>query len=164
MSAVFDLHCDTPHNIASGKFNHIRPRGLYRQGYIGAVFAHFVYPKSKHPFVDAVTLVTSTSKYVNNSDRMRLCKEYRERETGSVNIILGVEGGHIFDTLFSQVEALLGLGIRIFTYVLQKRACKYFNNVPMIVNCGKNFYTRAVSDIPVKCTPSPQFVRIPSAG
>ena len=115
MSAVFDLHCDTPHNIASGKFNHIRPRGLYRQGYIGAVFAHFVYPKSKHPFVDAVTLVTSTSKYVNNSDRIRLCKEYRERETGSVNIILGVEGGHIFDTLFSQVEALLGLGIRIFT-------------------------------------------------
>jgi len=115
VSAVFDLHCDTPHNIARRKFNHIKPRKLYQQGYAGAVFAHFVYPKAKHPFIDTVKLVASTTEYVNDSVRMRLFKEYRKEEQGVVNIILGVEGGHIFDALFEQVEALHGMGIRVFT-------------------------------------------------
>jgi len=115
MSAVFDLHCDTPHNIVRGKFNHVKPGKLYQQSYAGAVFAHFIYPKAKHAFVDAVKMVASTTEYANRSGRLRLIRKYRTEEQGKVNIILGVEGGHIFDAVFQQVEALYGMGVRVFT-------------------------------------------------
>jgi len=115
VSTIFDLHCDTAHNIARSKFGHVKPDKLYQQNYAGAVFAHFVYPKGKHPFVDAVKLIASTAEYVNDSIRLRLFKEYRREEKGVVSIILGVEGGHIFDATFEQVEALHGMGIRVFT-------------------------------------------------
>jgi membrane dipeptidase len=115
MNRVFDLHCDTPYNIASEKFKHIKPAKLYQQSYAGAVFAHFVYPKAKHPFVDAVKMLASTKAYLEERRILNLVYDYKMLETKKANIILGVEGGHIFDAVFGQVEALYRLGVRVFT-------------------------------------------------
>jgi membrane dipeptidase len=115
MARVFDLHCDTPHNIAKGKYGHIMPSKLHKQGYRGAVFAHFVYPKAKHPFVECVRMITSTITYINGHKELKLVTNAHSMAGGKANILLGVEGGHIFDDLFLQVEALHGLGVRVFT-------------------------------------------------
>jgi len=115
MANVFDLHCDTPHNINKKKFNHIIPEKLYEQNYLGAVFAHFIVPKAKYPFVDAIRLVSTTMAYVNKKKKMQIVDSYRELDKKKVNIILGVEGGHIFDNTFKQIEALYDLGVRVFT-------------------------------------------------
>ncbi|UCG29586.1 MAG: dipeptidase [candidate division WOR-3 bacterium] len=115
LSAVFDLHCDTPYFLAKKEIRHIRPQRLYGQGYKGIVFAHFVYPKAKYPFVDAVKMITSTIEYVREKETLHLTTMYREMLPGRVNVVLGAEGGHIYDTVFEQVEALYGLGLRVFT-------------------------------------------------
>ncbi|MBA7511860.1 hypothetical protein ES705_03856 [subsurface metagenome] len=115
MANVFDLHCDTPHNINKKKFNHIIPEKLYEQNYLGTVFAHFIVPKAKYPFVDAIRLVSTTMAYVNKKKKMQIVDSYRELDKKKVNIILGVEGGHIFDNTFKQIEALYDLGVRVFT-------------------------------------------------
>lgn len=115
MIRIFDLHCDTPHNIAKGKLNHLQPTRLCQQGYTGAVFAHFVYPKDKHPFVSAVKMIASTAAYVERHRALRIVQKHNELTDDAGNIILGVEGGHIFDTVFQQVEALFSLGVRVFT-------------------------------------------------
>lgn len=114
-SLIFDLHCDTPHNIDKNKFNHIIPDNLHRQNYLGAVFAHFIYPKAKYPFVDVVKLISSTMAYVDKKKNMHIIRSYKELDKNKVNIILGVEGGHIFDNTFKQVEVLYDLGVRVFT-------------------------------------------------
>ena len=113
MNKIFDLHCDTPYNIVKGKFNHIDPYRLHQQNYCGAVFAHFVYPKAKHPFVDAVKMIAATRAYVDRQKRLQW--GFRELARGKTVIVFGVEGGHIFDAVFGQVEALYGLGARVFT-------------------------------------------------
>jgi membrane dipeptidase len=115
MNRVFDLHCDTPYNIAERKFNHIIPSKLFQQGYTGAIFAHFVYPKAKLPFVDAVTMIASTGAYLHKRKTLQLARNYHTMDNSKANILLDVEGGHIFDAVFGQVEALHGLGVRVFT-------------------------------------------------
>ena len=115
MNLVFDLHCDTPHNIAKNKFNHIVPPRLQRQGYAGAVFAHFVYPKDKHPFVSAVKMIALTTAYVERHRRLEIVRQRQEIVKSRVSILLGVEGGHIYDVILDQVEALYALGVRVFT-------------------------------------------------
>jgi membrane dipeptidase len=115
MSGVFDLHCDTPHNIAKQKFNHVTPSKLYQQNYLGAIFAHFVYPQAKHPFVDVVKMLATTIRHVEKEGCLQIARHYRAVKRDSVNIILGAEGGHIFDKVFAQFEALYGLGVRVFT-------------------------------------------------
>jgi membrane dipeptidase len=115
MVRVFDLHCDTPHNIMKGTFKHIIPEKLYAQGYLGAVFAHFVPPRSRYPFVDAVRMLSATIAYVRKKKRLHIVRSYNEIRHDRVNIILGVEGGHIFDNTIKQVEVLYDLGVRIFT-------------------------------------------------
>lgn len=115
MANVFDLHCDTPHNIGKNKFNHIVPEKLRRQNYLGAVFAHFIVPKAKYPFVDVVKLISSTMAYVNKKKNIHIVHSYKELNEKKVNIILGVEGGHIFDNTFKQIEVLYDLGVRVFT-------------------------------------------------
>ncbi len=114
-SLVFDLHCDTPHNISKCKFNHIKPGNLYRQNYLGAVFAHFVWPKAKYPFVDVVRLISTTTDYIKGKKKMHVIRSYKNLDRNMVNILLGVEGGHIFDRTFKQFEALYALGVRVFT-------------------------------------------------
>jgi membrane dipeptidase len=113
--AVFDLHCDTPYILAKGKTHHVKPSRLYRQGYTGAVFAHFIYPKAQHPFVAAVTMLASTIRYLKDKKGLHFCTGHREMQMRRANIVLGVEGGHIYDRVFEEVDSLYGLGVRVFT-------------------------------------------------
>ncbi len=112
---IFDLHCDTPHNIDKNKFHHIVPESLRHQHYLGVVFAHFITPKARYPFVDAVKLISSTKAYINKKKKIHIVHSYKELDKDKVNIVLGVEGGHIFDNAFEQIEALYELGVRVFT-------------------------------------------------
>lgn len=115
MRPVFDLHCDTPHNIYKNKFNHIIPTKLHQQYYLGAVFAHFVYPRERYPFVEIVKLLSSTIAYIKKLKTVHVIHSFRELDKHKVNIILGVEGGHSFDNTFKQIEVLYHLGVRVFT-------------------------------------------------
>ena len=112
---IFDLHCDTPHNIDKKKFNHIIPDNLVQEDYLGLVFAHFVYPKERYPFVEVAKLISSTIAYINKKMKMHIIGSYKEFDANKLNILLGVEGGHIFDNTFEQVEVLYNLGVRVFT-------------------------------------------------
>ncbi len=114
-SAVFDLHCDTPYYLAKKKTRHIKPSQLYEQGYAGAVFAHFIDPKSKYPFIEAVNMLASTVEYFKSRKKIHPVTTHSEMSSHRANILLGVEGGHIYDDIFQQVEALYGLGVRVFT-------------------------------------------------
>jgi len=115
MPLVFDLHCDTPINIHKKKFNHVRPDKLKESEYIGAVFAHFVEPASRQPFVDAVKIIASTLGYISKVPELTIMRKPSEFDKGRVNLILGVEGGHAFDRNFKQIEVFYDLGIRVFT-------------------------------------------------
>ncbi|MBE0431883.1 membrane dipeptidase [candidate division WOR-3 bacterium] len=115
MIRVFDLHCDTPFYLKKKKTRYIAPSRLFSEGYLGAVFAHFIYPKAKHPFVDAVRMIASTADYLTRAGNLHPVRRYRDIAQDRANILMGVEGGHIFDVTFYQVEALYGLGIRVFT-------------------------------------------------
>jgi membrane dipeptidase len=115
MIPVFDLHCDTPYYIEKEKFNHIVPDELHKQGFIGAVFAHFVVPKARFPFVDAVKLLSCTIAYTNMQKSLHLVRTFKDIRKDKTNIILGVEGGHIFDNTFKQIEVFYNLGVRVFT-------------------------------------------------
>ena len=112
---VFDLHCDTPHNIKKNEFNHIVPDKLHKHNYYGVVFAHFIKPESQHPFVDAVRLLFSTIAYMTKNETMHTVLSDKDLDENKVNVILGVEGGHIFDASFKQFETLYNLGVRVFT-------------------------------------------------
>ncbi len=113
--SVFDLHCDTPINIYQKKFAHIKPEYLSTQHYLGAVFAHFIHPERKFPFVGAVKLLSSTIHYIEKSKNLRVIRSPGEIDKHKTNIILGVEGGHIFDNTIKQIEVLYDLGVRVFT-------------------------------------------------
>jgi membrane dipeptidase len=82
---------------------------------LGAVFAHFVFPKERHPFAEVVKLISSTKDFINKNKKINIVHSYKELKKEKVNIIMGVEGGHIFDTTFKHVEALYELGVRVFT-------------------------------------------------
>jgi membrane dipeptidase len=114
---IFDLHCDTPINIHKKKFNHIDPDRLKSQGYLGAIFAHFIPPESKTPFLDAVKMISSTRRFLGDQPDCRVVTDPRQIDGRRSNIMLGVEGGHIFDRDFKQVEVLYDMGVRVFTLV-----------------------------------------------
>lgn len=114
-SAVFDLHCDTPYLLLKKKTGHIKTSLLHKQRYAGAVFAHFVYPKARFPFVEAVSMVASTVEHVNQVKGLNLIKTHSDMLLRRANILLGVEGGHIYDSTFQQVESLYRLGVRVLT-------------------------------------------------
>ncbi len=56
------------HNIDGNKFHHIVPESLYHRHYLGVVFAHFINPKARYPFVDAVKLISSTKTVLDVCD------------------------------------------------------------------------------------------------
>lgn len=115
MTAIFDLHCDTPHFIEKSKTNHIHTDLLQSHGYLGAVYAHFIMPKTRYPFVAAIKMLTATIGYIQKNNTINIVHERKQVKKDKLNIILGVEGGHIFDNSFKQVEALYDLGVRVFT-------------------------------------------------
>ncbi len=112
---VFDLHCDTPWYLARNKAHHIKPQRLRSQGYLGAVFAHFVTPRAKYPFVEAVKMIGASIDCVNGGSTLQHITSHREIVRSRANILFGVEGGHIFDHSFQEVDALHALGVRVFT-------------------------------------------------
>jgi microsomal dipeptidase-like Zn-dependent dipeptidase len=114
---VFDLHCDTPLNIYRGRFNHIDPPRMKSQGYLGAVFAHFIPPASKTPFLDTVKMLMRTRRFLVDDPEYRILTDFSKIAADRLNVVLGVEGGHIFDRDFKQVEVLYDLGARVFTIV-----------------------------------------------
>ena len=60
-------------------------------------------------------LISSTIDYLRNREKIQIIRSYTDLDRNKVNILLGVEGGHIFDGTFKQFEALYGLGVRVFT-------------------------------------------------
>lgn len=112
---VFDLHCDTPLNIKKKKFNHLKPSHLNPGIFSGAIFAHFIYPKEKEPFDAGMKLVLNTLNYLKNKKEINILYELNKFDNKKTNIILGVEGGHIFDRNFAQFETFYELGVRVFT-------------------------------------------------
>ncbi|MEO0136158.1 MAG: membrane dipeptidase [candidate division WOR-3 bacterium] len=112
---VFDLHCDTPLNIKKKKFRHIRPSYLNPAVFCGAIFAHFVYPQVKEPFDLGLKLVLNTINYLRNKNEINILGSLNNFDIKRTNIILGVEGGHIFDKNFTQFETFYELGVRVFT-------------------------------------------------
>ncbi|MEO0128773.1 MAG: membrane dipeptidase [candidate division WOR-3 bacterium] len=112
---VFDLHCDTPLNIKKKKFKHLKPDYLNHRIFYGAIFAHFIYPKEKEPFDAGVKLVLNTLNYLKSRKEINILYELNRLDTKKTNIILGVEGGHIFDKSFTQFETFYELGVRVFT-------------------------------------------------
>ncbi|MBN2619778.1 membrane dipeptidase [candidate division WOR-3 bacterium] len=115
MKGIFDLHCDTPYFIQKKKINHIKTDRLRTHGYIGAVYAHFIMPRMRYPFVEVIKMLTSTIAFVEKIPDVRIIRSRKEVKESRLNIILGVEGGHVFDNTFKQVEALYELGVRVFT-------------------------------------------------
>ncbi|MEO0094865.1 MAG: membrane dipeptidase [candidate division WOR-3 bacterium] len=112
---VFDLHCDTPLNIKKKKFNHLKPSHLNPAVFYGAIFAHFIYPKEKKPFDAGIKLILQTINYLRNRREINIVYTFKKILPSKMNIILGVEGGHIFDGEFTQFETLYELGVRVFT-------------------------------------------------
>jgi membrane dipeptidase len=115
MKGIFDLHCDTPYFIQKKAINHIRTDRLSTSGYIGAVYAHFIMPRMRYPFVGVIKMLTSTIAFVEKIPDVQIVHARKDVKPGRLNILLGVEGGHVFDNTFKQVEALYELGVRVFT-------------------------------------------------
>jgi len=114
-SGIFDLHCDTPHFIQKKEINHLQTDKLRDQGYTGAVYAHFIMPRIRYPFVAVIKMLTATIGYIQRKNKLDIIHSLDQVKKGKLSIILGVEGGHIFDNTFKQVEALYDLGVRVFT-------------------------------------------------
>jgi membrane dipeptidase len=115
MIPVFDLHCDTPLNIKRKRFNHIKPNHLRPSIFSGIIFAHFIHPKEKEPFDAGVKFVLNTIHYLNDKQKVNIVYNFKKIHPEKTNVILGVEGGHIFDRNSIQFETLYELGVRVFT-------------------------------------------------
>lgn len=115
MNGIFDLHCDTPYFIQKKKTNHIQTDQLRQQGYSGVVYAHFIVPRARYPFVEVIKMLTSTIAYIEKIPDVHIIYTREKMNEDTLNIVLGVEGGHVFDNTFKQVEALYELGVRVFT-------------------------------------------------
>jgi membrane dipeptidase len=79
------------------------------------VYAHFIMPRERYPFVAVIKLLTATIAYIQNKRNIHIVHSPKDIRRGTLNIMLGVEGGHIYDNTFKQVEALYDLGVRVFT-------------------------------------------------
>ncbi len=122
MIKIFDLHCDTAQNIFKGEDlskktkYHVDIPKLREGGIAGVVFACWVSPLARKPFYRAMELIDRTLTFVaKNRKYLNLARNYRELREDKINIILGVEGGHIFDEKVIQFKTLYRLGVRVFT-------------------------------------------------
>ncbi len=112
---IFDLHCDTPLHIKKKKFKHLKLSHLNPKIFYGAIFAHFIHPKEKDPFDAGIKLVLNTVNYLKSRKEIKIIYELNKVDIKTTNIILGVEGGHIFDKNFAQFETFYEIGVRVFT-------------------------------------------------
>lgn len=113
--SIFDLHCDTPLNIKKKKFRHIKPEHFRPSIFSGVILAHFIYPKEKEPFDAGIRFVLNTINYLNDKKKINILYNFEDYDSTKTNILLGIEGGHIFDKNFTQFETFYELGVRVFT-------------------------------------------------
>lgn len=89
---------------------------LKKGGVFGVVFACWVAPKVKDPFYRAMALIDRTLVFIEqNRKTVSLVRNYSDLRDDRINIILGVEGGHIFDRHPVQFRTLYRLGVRVYT-------------------------------------------------
>jgi len=119
---IFDLHCDSAQNLLKGDDlskvtrHHVDLPKLRKGGFGGVVWACWVSPKEKEPFLKALELVDSSLRFVEQHARwFSLAKSWHQLRADRINVILGVEGGHIFDETTVQFKTLHRLGVRVYT-------------------------------------------------
>jgi len=119
---IFDLHCDVAQNVSKGKDLskntkcHVDIPKLKKGCIFGLVWACWVSPKSKEPFFKALKLIDSSIDFISRNRRfLNFVRSYDELRDDRVNIVLGVEGGHIYDQSIVQFRTLYNLGVRVFT-------------------------------------------------
>ncbi len=122
MFKIFDLHCDSAQNLLKGDDlskvtrRHVDLPKLKKGGFGAVVWACWVSPKEKEPFIKALELVDASLRFVERHRRwFNLARSWRQLRADRINIILGVEGGHIFDKSRVQFETLRRLGVRVYT-------------------------------------------------
>lgn len=114
MVSVFDLHCDTPYQMYRSRKMHISVTTLHKY-YRGAIFAHFIVPGKRQPFVEVIKMLSTTITRLKDIPGIKIIRYYDDMDAKKCNILFGVEGGHIFDNDFAQVVALYDIGVRVFT-------------------------------------------------
>lgn len=128
MLSLFDLHCDTAHEL----YRQHRPLGsndlhidldrLCRYDRAVQVFAVWTpdHLTGADRFTNACRVIENFTKEIEkNADRIALCRTYDQiiaaHSSGRVAAILGIEGGGAFDGKPEHIDALHGQGVRIVT-------------------------------------------------
>lgn len=128
MLSLFDLHCDTAHelvvqNCRLGRNNlHIDLNRLCRYQKAAQVFAVWT-PDTLQGgtrFDNACRVIDNFKREIaQNADRIALCCTYDEivaaHDGGRVAAILGIEGGGAFDGKIENIKVLHEMGVRIVT-------------------------------------------------
>ncbi len=128
MPSLFDLHCDTAHELYTGRCAlhtnqlHIDLDRLSRYEKAVQVFAVWT-PDAltgAARFDNACRVIDNFTREIQiNSDRIALCCSYADilaaHEQGKVAAILGIEGGGAFDGKLENIDTLHALGVRIVT-------------------------------------------------
>ncbi len=124
MPSLFDLHCDTAHELyvtACDLYTnslHIDLERLCRYEKAVQVFAVWT-PNTlagADRFDNACCVIDNLIKQI---DRITLCRSYAEIEqahaSGKVAALLGIEGGGAFDGKLENINALYAKGVRLVT-------------------------------------------------
>ena len=119
---VCDLHTDSVGRMKEGLDLSKKTNGpvdllkLQKGKILLIVFACWVPPRSHEPFSMAARLIELIWKFAEaNDSSINIIRSWKDVATSRVNIIIGVEGGHIFDRDILLVDALFRAGVRIFT-------------------------------------------------
>lgn len=88
-----------------------------KKGNIGlVVFACWVRPNYPEPFTLAMESVERIWQLAERSrGRLKIIRHRDDIDLDKVNILIGVEGGHIFEKNLFMVDALFRAGVRVFT-------------------------------------------------
>jgi len=119
---VADLHTDSVYRIkrgddllgmTSGPVDLIK---LKKGGVKVVVFACWVKPADPDPFGSALEMIEAIWETVERSrGRMRVVERFADLDLEKINLIIGVEGGHIFEKRIERINLLYRLGVRVFT-------------------------------------------------
>ncbi len=128
MPSLFDLHCDTAHELYTKHCAlytndlHIDLDRLRRFDKAVQVFAVWTPDDltGSARFDNACRVIDNFTKELQkNADRIVLCRSYADilsaHEQGKVAAILGIEGGGVFDGTLENIDILHALGVRIVT-------------------------------------------------
>ena len=124
--SLFDLHCDTAHELVVQGCRldrnrlHIDLDRLCRYRKAAQVFAVWTpdFLQGAERFANACRVIENFKKEIaQNADRIALCCCYDEivaaQESGRVAAILAIEGGGAFDGAVENIDRLYQMGVRI---------------------------------------------------